>query len=302
MNRETPPDKGRWFARKPRAAVFHALMSGCIPILASALLGFEARAENPCGVCHADQVEMAEKGPHAGVASCGTKYCESCHGPSSKHLESGAAEDIRGKAILAKAPLKSQSLMCLSCHRPKFPAWEGGAHARSSELTCTTCHSNAWHDPKGKAVKKRGDAACTSCHPDQSASFLRAYRHPVPGGKMSCTSCHDIHGKSVAGVKTAEAKCLDCHQEVAGPYVFPHRATEEGCSSCHTPHGSVNRGLLKTAGNGMCLSCHVQSNFPAAGNVPHNRLLQGGGRCLDCHSEVHGSNVDELMAPRYRKR
>jgi hypothetical protein len=52
----------------------------------------------------------------------------------------------------------------------------------------------------------------------------------------------------------------------------------------------------------MCLTCHVQTNFPAAGKVPHNRYLQGGGKCLDCHSEVHGSNVDELMAPQYRKR
>ena len=53
---------------------------------------------------------------------------------------------------------------------------------------------------------------------------------------------------------------------------------------------------------GVCLTCHVQTNFPAAGKVPHNRYLQGGGKCLDCHSEVHGSNVDELMAPQYRKR
>ena len=44
------------------------------------------------------------------------------------------------------------------------------------------------------------------------------------------------------------------------------------------------------------------ANFPAAGKVPHNRYLQGGGKCLDCHSEVHGSNVDERMAPQYRKR
>ena len=119
---------------------------------------------------------------------------------------------------------------------------------------------------------------------------------------MSCASCHDVHGKDPDGVRHVDATCVSCHAEVFGPYVFPHRALEDGCSSCHSPHGSVNRGLLKTAGNGACLSCHVQSNFPAVGKVPHNRNLQGGGKCLDCHSEAHGSNVDPLMAPQYRKR
>jgi len=120
--------------------------------------------------------------------------------------------------------------------------------------------------------------------------------------EMGCASCHDVHGENGDAAKGPEATCLSCHAEAAGPWVFPHRAMEDGCSSCHVPHGSVNRSLLKTSGNGVCLTCHVQTNFPAAGKIPHNRTLQGGGKCLDCHSEVHGSNVDELMAPQYRKR
>jgi DmsE family decaheme c-type cytochrome len=247
-------------------------------------------------------VEAASNGPHAGIASREARYCESCHGSAARHLESGSAEDIVGKAALAKADAKALSMACLTCHRSGFPGWEGTPHARSNEVSCQSCHGDSWHDAKGKAAKKRGESACASCHVEQVSEFRRAYRHPVLEGRMGCASCHDVHGTSAGGRKGPETTCLECHPEAAGPWVFPHRAMEDGCSSCHVPHGSVNRSLLTTSGNGMCLTCHVQTNFPAAGKVPHNRYLQGGGKCLDCHSEVHGSNVDERMAPQYRKR
>lgn len=264
----------------------------------------EARAaESPCAPCHGEQVEAASKGPHAGIASREARYCESCHGDAARHLESGSAADLTGnKAALAKADAGALSMACLTCHRSGFPGWEGTPHARSNEVSCQSCHGDSWHDVKGKAAKKRGASACAECHVEAVSEFRRVYRHPVLEGRMGCASCHDVHGKSAGGKKGPEATCLECHAEAAGPWVFPHRATEDGCSSCHVPHGSVNRGLLKTSGNGMCLTCHVQTNFPAAGKIPHNRYLQGGGKCLDCHSEVHGSNIDELMAPQYRKR
>ncbi|MRR11665.1 hypothetical protein EG835_04175, partial [bacterium] len=259
-------------------------------------------AGSACQPCHAEQVEAASKGPHAGIASREARYCESCHGDAAKHLASGSAADVVGKAALSKAGARTRSMACLTCHRTGFPAWEGTPHARSADVSCWSCHGDSWHDAKGKVAKKRGESACASCHVEQVSEFRRVYRHPVLEGRMGCASCHDVHGKKADTAKGPEATCLECHPESAGPWVFPHRAMEDGCSSCHVPHGSVNRSLLKTSGNGVCLTCHVQSNFPAAGKVPHNRTLQGGGKCLDCHSEVHGSNVDELMAPQYRKR
>jgi len=260
------------------------------------------QAANPCADCHGEQVTASSRGPHAGIAGRETRFCESCHANAVKHLASGSAADIRGKVALRKWSAKEKAMACLSCHRGQIPAWEGTPHARSKEVSCWSCHGDAGHDAKGNPVARRGETACASCHVEQVSQFRRVYHHPVPEGRMSCASCHDVHGKDAAATRRIEAKCLSCHPEAAGPYVFPHRALEDGCSSCHTPHGSVNRGLLRTAGNGTCLSCHVQSNFPAVGNVPHNRMLQGGGKCLDCHSEVHGSNVDPLMAPQYRKR
>lgn len=290
-----PPPVPRGTARGSALLAAGALLTLLLP-------GAAARAESPCAPCHAEQVETASKGPHAGIASRGAAYCEACHGSAAKHLESGAAADVVGKSALAKADAAAVSKACLTCHRTAFPGWEGTPHARSKEVSCRSCHGDSWHDPKGKAAKKRGESACASCHAAEVSELRRVYRHPVLEGRMGCASCHDVHGRSAAGAMSPEATCLECHAEAAGPYVFPHRATEDGCTACHLPHGSVNRGLLKTSGNGMCLTCHVQTNFPAAGKVPHNRYLAGGGKCLDCHSEVHGSNVDELMAPQYRKR
>jgi DmsE family decaheme c-type cytochrome len=291
------PGGARTAARRPsRGALL--LAAGALPLLLSG----PARAESPCAPCHGEQVEAASKGPHAGIAARGARYCEACHGDATRHLADGSTESLRGKAALAKAAPAETSRMCLTCHRGAFPGWEGTDHARSGEVSCLSCHGDSWHDPKGKGAKKRGESACASCHVEAVGEFRRVYRHPVPEGRMGCASCHDVHGKSAKGAKGPESTCLDCHAEAAGPWVFPHRAMEDGCSSCHVPHGSVNRSLLKTSGNGVCLACHVQTNFPAAGKVPHNRYLAGGGKCLDCHSEVHGSNVDERMAPQYRKR
>ena len=146
-------------------------------------------------------------------------------------------EDRASTTTSTSGPGPTSRLTCLTCHRSGFPGWEGTPHARSAEVSCQSCHGDSWHDAKGKAAKKRGESACASCHVEQVSEFRRVYSHPVLEGRMGCASCHDVHGKSAGGKKGPEATCLECHPEAAGPWVFPHRAMEDGCSSCHVPHG-----------------------------------------------------------------
>jgi predicted CXXCH cytochrome family protein len=72
--------------------------------------------------------------------------------------------------------------------------------------------------------------------------------------------------------------------------VYEHEPVKvEGCTACHTPHGSTNPRLLNTSRvNSLCLQCHV---FTAshAGPHPQNTYRQS---CIVCHSSVHGSNTD----------
>ncbi len=252
--------------------------------------------DHPCAACHEEQVAALRAGPHAAVA---TTLCSRCHGDPTRHLESAEAADIVGGAQLRGLSARERSAACLTCHSSQWPGWEGSPHA-TARVGCWDCHTNAAHFADASPLVRRGETACAPCHRPQAQEFRRAWHHPVPEERMSCASCHDVHGRDADGPWPADARCQSCHPEVAGPYVFPHRALEDGCGSCHTPHGSANRSLLTTAGNGLCLTCHVQSNFPGIGKVPHTFKLSGGGRCVDCHSEVHGSNVDELLAPRFR--
>jgi len=80
-----------------------------------------------------------------------------------------------------------------------------------------------------------------------------------------------------------------------------HAALREGCTTCHNPHGSINRKLLVESDPNLCLKCHAQvQNQPTGqiyiGNVSHTLFLQRG-TCWSagCHTAVHGSNVHPRM-------
>ena len=120
---------------------------------------------------------------------------------------------------------------------------------------------------------------------------------------MNCVQCHDPHGhdilKPAGGLAMARRNesCGACHREQARPFVFLHEAMWEGCVTCHTPHGSVNRKLLVQADNNLCLRCHAQvQDGPASlaiGKFDHSGFLRGR-TCWSagCHPSVHGSNIN----------
>ncbi len=74
---------------------------------------------------------------------------------------------------------------------------------------------------------------------------------------------------------------------------------DDGCLTCHTPHGSVNKRLLSRPGNHLCLRCHLQSTFPRLGRINHQFLLQQRAACLDCHLQIHGSNTNRSFSPTF---
>ena len=261
-------------------------------------------AKSPCSECHSEQVEALMKGPHRGVVAEGASFCEACHGDAARHLESNEAQDIRGGEALSKTPLDARDKMCLKCHASDFQHEELSPH--SGKVSCWDCHRDAAlhfevETPRTKTAKNHTTwRLCTGCHKTVSAQFRLQYRHPVEEGMMDCTDCHDIHGKG-GGEDAMRAACIKCHPEQRGPYLFEHPPAAKGCTTCHRPHGSWNRTLLASNGNGMCLTCHLQSNFPGVGRIPHNFKLNAGARCWDCHSQVHGSNTTPDFNPRGRR-
>jgi predicted CXXCH cytochrome family protein len=287
-----------------------------------------------CATCHEDIGKQFERSVHGQLAGFELRgqsaACESCHGPGSRHVESGDPAAIRSFNTL---PAQQAAQVCLSCHRQDAALdWAGSQHA-GVDVTCTSCHGihqsrraveGLGRQPEGMqpvhasapaakgSLKQREMDLCVSCHQEKRARMFMSSRHPVREGRMGCSSCHNPHGgvQGVAMLRTGERAnelCTSCHAAKAGPFVFEHAPVEENCMTCHDPHGTMANNLLKQNEPFLCLQCHEMhfhnarvaptSPFylPAGGsNNPNGRAgfqMAYGTRCSACHSRVHGSDM-----------
>jgi DmsE family decaheme c-type cytochrome len=198
----------------------------------------------------------------------------------------------------ALTPARIQNAQCLSCHQSNAGHdWATSAHA-ASDVACAGCHTlHTAKDPMQTAATQV--ETCTACHQAQRTDLAKPSHHPLREGKMACTSCHSPHGSTAPAqlVKnTVVATCTGCHAEYRGPFLWEHQPVVEDCSSCHDAHGSAQPALLKMRTPFLCQTCHEGAGHPAIVNTPQGLpgaspsvFLLGGG-CVNCHSQVHGSN------------
>jgi DmsE family decaheme c-type cytochrome len=188
---------------------------------------------------------------------------------------------------------------CLDCHGDTLQhAWRDATHDRN-DVACADCHQiHSLHD-RVRSTRQQAEV-CFDCHQQQRADHLKAFRHPIDSNLMSCSSCHSPHGSPVEFDLRRDSlneTCYTCHAEKRGPYLWEHAPVTEDCSSCHVPHGSSQPALLRVRAPLLCQQCHSQAGHPTFAYGPDN--LPGGsqpssylaaGSCLNCHSQVHGSN------------
>jgi predicted CXXCH cytochrome family protein len=153
---------------------------------------------------------------------------------------------------------------------------------------------------------------CFTCHKEQRSQVNRPVHHPIIEGKMSCSSCHNVHGdnpKQLVRATTNET-CFTCHMEKRGPFVHNHPPVQEDCAICHQPHGTTIVALLKSRPPFLCQECHNHQSHPSqAGQLPIGRttstsqLGSVARGCLNCHINIHGSNSIEnrATAGRFRR-
>jgi DmsE family decaheme c-type cytochrome len=212
-------------------------------------------------------------------------------------------DEAKGNILkLKSAPAEQVSETCLTCHnRGNHAGWEGSGH-EARNLSCTTCHSV--HQPKSAAhqlVKATETQLCATCHRTQVAKTERAVAHmPVREGKMACTTCHNPHGslsneKALRTGSSVVESCTSCHTEMRGPVLWEHTPVRENCAACHDPHGSSNDRMLVVRQPMLCQRCHIATKHPSSiydtdeiTVKKSNRMF--GRSCVNCHSNVHGSN------------
>jgi DmsE family decaheme c-type cytochrome len=268
------------------------------------------KGDAKCTSCHDETddypVLAIGKTRHGVTADSRTPTCTSCHGDSETHVnvpkgtkERPKVEHAFGKS--ATTPIADRNEACLTCHQGgKRIHWALGAHA-ASDVACTSCHQV--HTAKDIVRDKAAQSeVCFGCHKEQRVLMRRPSRHPIEEGKVACSDCHNSHGS--AGPKlmvrdNVNDTCYQCHMEKRGPFVRTHQPVQEDCSICHNPHGTTNPSLLKVRAPFLCQSCHEPTSHHST--VPVGGVVGGGAPttaqavimargCMNCHTNIHGSN------------
>lgn len=245
------------------------------------------------------------KTKHGVTADNRTPTCTNCHGDSEKHLNHKGKDKPpmpdRWFSKKSDTPVAERNEACLSCHQKdsKRHLWIGSAH-ESHDVACTSCHEV--HAARDKVRDKRTQPeVCFTCHKEQRSQVNKPSHHPIMEGKVACSDCHNAHGS--AGPKLMKRDsvvetCYTCHMEKRGPFVHNHQPVNDDCSNCHLAHGTVADNLLKARPPLVCYQCHSGHGTPGvAGIAPQvttsakaNTFIEQGRGCLNCHTEIHGSN------------
>jgi DmsE family decaheme c-type cytochrome len=278
------------------------------------------KGDAQCTACHdeADAPELLAIGKtmHGTLADSRTPTCTTCHGSSERHVHKPKNTSERpepdhvfsGKKI---DTVEDRNDVCQDCHRKDANRshWEGSVH-QSRDIACTTCHKI--HTAKDMVRDKLTQTeVCFSCHKEQRSQVNKPSHHPIMEGKMACSDCHNVHGS--AGPKLMKRDsvvdtCYTCHMEKRGPFVHEHEPVNEDCSICHNPHGTTAESMLKMRPPFLCQSCHtphlsLQSSL--VGQAPslnspgwwNGAAITQGRGCMNCHTQIHGSNNPDLANP-----
>ncbi len=294
-------------------------MAACAAMLCAAMLlwsnvavaaEYSRSGADSCLLCHGEAAEKPATAifftPHGARSDPDAPFarlqCETCHGPSEDHARAQRhGSEVKPPHVFgthSPTPAAEQNRVCIGCHETRGRlGWFGSRH-EAAQVSCASCHQI--HRERDRVFDSLAQQqACFACHPKRRADTFKASSHPLRFGEMSCSSCHDPHNGSndfLLQASTINETCYTCHAEKRGPFLWEHAPASENCTLCHRPHGSNHPALLVKRPPLLCQQCHAAAGHPsvAFGSAEvddnfNNRFLLGRG-CLNCHSQIHGSN------------
>jgi DmsE family decaheme c-type cytochrome len=285
------------------------LLLPALPNSAAAEDEYAAKGADTCLMCHRSDkrgvVTPIFKTKHGSLvdpeAPFSNLQCASCHGPSNAHVKAKKKSEVGPKVSFGEndtASVGEQNGMCLNCHQKHDNlGWLGSAH-EDANVACVSCHDiHAEQDPVSDPLNQQ--EVCFDCHQRQRADVLKANGHPLRFGNMTCSDCHNVHdgfSDFLLVEDNVNDTCYRCHAEKRGPFLWEHAPVTEDCSLCHEPHGSNHPASLTRRPPLLCQQCHSAAGHPGMDytsedidTTPANRFLLTRS-CMNCHSQVHGSN------------
>lgn len=261
---------------------------------------------NICSLCHSSVIPKDARSAHKVVAEGG---CMKCHDP---HAATNKFNLVKGGNDL-----------CFGCHKAMGETLAKVKFKHSPVgKGCLTCHDPHASAQNGFLLRNAVPVLCVGCHKTDKPVFIKAHMN-YPVANSRCTSCHDPHGSDVAGIlyntvhkPIASKMCNQCHEEPSSPTPLKvkrsgtdlckgcHSAmvnqtfgrnrihwpllSREGCLTCHGPHASKQKGLLKQDTLTLCGSCHKDTITRQEKSMTKHAPVMAGD-CAACH-DAHAAD------------
>ena len=238
----------------------------------------------------------------------GQLQCEACHGPGGNHTKKMKKGETRPPMIRfdrdSAAPVSVQNGDVPRLPREVHRRAQLARRARTMRTTsparrattCTWRRTRCWRG-------RRSPTCATPATSAERSQFQKPYAHPLRAGqdrlqRLPHAARH--HGRRSSSCKsTREPDLLRVPRREARPVPLGARAGAENCDNCHAPHGSTQPGHAEARAARCCASPATRSRAtrasptgrracPAAGGPRRPRCVLGN--CMNCHSQVHGSN------------
>jgi predicted CXXCH cytochrome family protein len=260
-----------------------------------------------CLTCHKIHLNQIETNLLVAKIDRQSSFCLNCHTNQqgltrTKHNLSQKFPDVRnlaGKTVAESGP-------CSACHLPHKNALSlaGGGDVISG--LCLSCHGAGGiavetnllgrNHPVGVPVST-GKPFPPVAQP-VSLPLFNAWRHPAPGGNMTCITCHDPHRPPVGdaplvGEKflraSVSALCQECH-----PHQVKVRSTKHDLSAQATVINNIQG--QSPAISGVCSACHLVHSATASTWAQPGDSAQPSAKCATCHRS-EGSAAKKIIQP-----